>query len=49
MDEGEALESAAGADAVGIPSVGALVKAVVAPLGQPVAVARELPQAYSRA
>lgn len=42
MDEGEALESAAGADAVGIPSVGALVKAVVAPLGQPVAVAREL-------
>ena len=42
VSESEALESAAGADAVGIPSAGALVKAVVAPLGQPVAVAREV-------
>lgn len=42
VSESEALESAAGADAVGIPSAGALVKAVVAPLGQTVAVAREV-------
>jgi polyhydroxyalkanoate synthase len=40
-DEQEVLDSAAGADAVGIPSVGALLKSVLAPLAQP-AVAREV-------
>lgn len=42
VTESEALENAAGADAVGIPSVGALVKALLSPLGQPGPVVREV-------
>ncbi len=42
LDEAAVLESVAGADAVGIPSAGALVKAVVAPLTQPGPLTREL-------
>lgn len=42
LDEADVVESVAGADAVGIPSAGALVKAVVAPLAQPGPLTREL-------
>jgi polyhydroxyalkanoate synthase len=41
-DEEEALDSASGADAVGIPSVGALLRAVLAPLAQPAALTGEV-------
>jgi polyhydroxyalkanoate synthase len=41
-DEQEALESALGADPVGIPSAGALLKALTAPLVQPGPLAREV-------
>lgn len=42
VTESEALENATGADAVGIPSAGALLKALLSPLGQPGPVVREL-------
>lgn len=42
VDEQEALETAFGADAVGIPSAAALLRAVTAPLVQPGPLAREL-------
>lgn len=41
-DELEALEHASGADAVGIPTAGALVKALLAPLAPPAPLGREM-------
>lgn len=42
IDPAQVLESVAGADAVGIPSAGALLKAVLAPIAQPGPLTREV-------